>query len=87
MIWGRRGEGGALTLGSRKADDLECPCEPEPKRVFDAILRARLRAVEAAREAMLEGEDERGGTFALGGGGNVILPTVYRHTVNDDRQE
>jgi hypothetical protein len=51
------------------------------------MLRARLSAVEAAREAMLEGEDDRGGAFALGGGGNVILPTAYRYTVNDDRQE
>lgn len=86
MIWGRRGEGGALTLGSLTDDDLECPCEPEPKRVFDAILKARLSAFEAAREAMLEGEDERGGAFALGGGGNVILPTAYRVTVQDDIQ-
>ena len=27
----------------------------------------------AAREAMLEGEEDNGGTFEFGGGGNVML--------------
>jgi hypothetical protein len=38
---------------------------------------ARLRALEAAREAMLDGEEESGGTLVLmvgmGGGGKVML--------------
>jgi hypothetical protein len=77
MICGRRGEGGALVSGSREDNDFECPCEP--KRVLDAILKARLSAFDAAREATLEGDDERGGAFALGGGGNVICPAVDRY--------
>ena len=77
MICGRRGEGGALALGSREGNDFECPCEP--KRVLDAILKARLSALEAAREATLEGDDESGGAFALGGGGNVMCPAAHRY--------
>ena len=77
MICGRRGEGGALVSGSREDNDFECPCEP--KRVLDAILKARLSAFDAAREATLEGDDESGGAFALGGGGHAICPAVCRY--------
>lgn len=44
-----------------------------PNSFLDARLRARLRALEAAREAALVGDDESGGAFGLGGGGNVVL--------------
>lgn len=37
------------------------------------MLRARLRALDAAREARLDGDDESGGTLVLGGGGKVML--------------
>ena len=84
MICGRRGEGGALVSGSREDNDFECPCEP--KRVLDAILKARLSAFDAAREATLEGDDESGGAFALGGGGNVICPAVYHYMFSNHRQ-
>jgi hypothetical protein len=58
----------------------------EPRGFFEAKLIARLRTFEAAREAMLEGEKESGGTLVLmlgvvvlvlGGGGNVMLAPVF----------
>jgi len=33
---------------------------------------ARLRALEAARDAMLDGEDDKGGGALFGGGGKVV---------------
>lgn len=77
MIGALRGDDGILY--SRDGDPLDGP--GEPKSFFDARLIARLRALEAAREAMLEGEEESGGTLVLicgvilvlGGGGKVML--------------
>jgi len=40
------------------------------------MLSARLSALVAAREAMLDGEEDRGGAFEFGGGGKVILFTT-----------
>ena len=42
-----------------------------PNNFLDAKLRARLRALEAARDAALVGDDDRGGALGLGGGGNI----------------
>ena len=53
-------------------DECECECE-WPKSFLDAILSARLSALVAAREAVLDGEEDNGGTFEFGGGGNVML--------------
>jgi hypothetical protein len=77
MIGGLRGDDGVPY--SRDGEPREGP--GEPKSFFEARLMARLRALEAAREAMLEGEDDSGGTLVLmlgvtlvfGGGGNVML--------------
>jgi hypothetical protein len=66
-------------LRSRDGEERECPedeCEREcgcPKSFLEAILSARLSALVAAREAMLDGEEDNGGAFELGGGGKVIL--------------
>jgi hypothetical protein len=46
------------------------------KSFFDARLRARLRVLEAARDAALVGDEERGGALKFGGGGNVVLAFV-----------
>jgi hypothetical protein len=80
IIGGLRGDDDALY--SRDGDPRDAL--GEPKSFFEARLIARLRAFEAAREAMLEGEEESGGTLVLmlgvvvvlGGGGNVMLPPV-----------
>lgn len=37
------------------------------------MLSARLSAFVAAREAMLEGDEDSGGGAAIGGGGKVML--------------
>jgi len=68
MICGRQGDDGTL-LQSFDGDACECPDE----EFFDAGLKALFRAFGAASEAMLEGEEERGGAERLGGGGNVML--------------
>jgi hypothetical protein len=44
-----------------------------PKSFFEARFNARLRAFDAARDATLEGDDESGGAWGFGGGGNVVL--------------
>jgi hypothetical protein len=43
-----------------------------PKSFLDARLSARLSALEAARDAALVGDDDMGGAFGWGGGGNVL---------------
>ena len=53
-------------------DECECECEC-PKSFLEAILSARLRALVAARDAILDGEEDSGGRFEFGGGGKVIL--------------
>jgi len=68
MICGRQGDDGTL-LQSFDGDACECPDE----EFFDAGLKALFRAFGAASEAMLEGEEERGGAEMLGDGGNVML--------------
>lgn len=77
MIGALRGDDGVLY--SREGDPRDGP--GEPKSFLEARLIARLSALEAAREAMLEGEEESGGTLVLilgivvvlGGGGKVML--------------
>jgi hypothetical protein len=44
-----------------------------PNNFLDARVEALLRALDAAREAMLEGVEERGGAEMLGGGGKTLL--------------
>jgi hypothetical protein len=70
MICGRRGDEGALVFAGsgRVRPDDECQ-----NRFFLAMLSARPRALVAAREATLEGDDESGGGTACGGGGKVML--------------
>ena len=57
-------------LPSRDGEPRECP--GEPNNFLVARLMARLRALEAARDAMLDGEDDRGGGALFGGGGKVV---------------
>lgn len=42
-----------------------------PNNFLEAKLRARVRALEAARDAVLVGDDDSGGALGLGGGGNI----------------
>ena len=44
-----------------------------PNNFLDARLIARSRALDAARDAALEGEDDSVGALGCGGGGNVVL--------------
>lgn len=44
-----------------------------PKSFFDARLIARLRALVAARDARLDGDEEREGAWGCGGGGKMAL--------------
>jgi hypothetical protein len=44
-----------------------------PNNFLDARLKVSVRAFDAACEAMLEGEEERGGAEMLGGGGKTLL--------------
>lgn len=69
-----------MTIAGRRGDSRsrEGPGEgePEPKSFLEARLIARLRALEAAREAILEGEEESGGTLVLMLGTAVVLALV-----------
>jgi hypothetical protein len=70
----RLGDEGALRLYSVDGVRRECVGE-WPKSFFEAILRARLRALAAALDATPDGEDDReGGTADTGAGGKVIAP-------------
>lgn len=75
MIGFRRGEGGALVLleTSLEGDALAC-LVLVPNSFFDAKLRARLSALAAALDALLDGDDDNGGgrAWGFGGGGKVI---------------
>lgn len=65
MICGRRGDEGALVLvGSDEGDPRGRPDDECQKRFFLAMLSARPRALDAARDAMLDGEEESGGGTA-----------------------
>jgi len=45
-----------------------------PKSFLEAMLKARFRAFVAARDATLDGDDDKGGRgAAIGAGGKVIL--------------
>ena len=44
-----------------------------PNSFFEAMLSARVNALEAAREAMLVGDDESEGALGFGGGGKEVL--------------
>jgi hypothetical protein len=71
-IIGRRGDDGALVLKSFDEDLRECVAFP--KSFLEAMLRARLSALAAAREAALDGEDDNGGGIGteICVGGKVI---------------
>jgi hypothetical protein len=69
---GRLGDDGALVLKSIDGDLRECVgC---PKSFLEAMVRARLSALAAAREAILDGEDDNDGGAGTetGVGGKVI---------------
>src|SRR5882672_3421326 len=59
IICGRRGLEGALYSRYREGGSVA----PVPNNFLDAKLRARLRALEAAREAALVGDDDKGGAL------------------------
>jgi hypothetical protein len=69
----------------RDAEDDLRPAAP--KSFFDARLSARLSAFDAAREAMLEGEDDNGGggggivPGCCGGGNDVWFPFPFPFAV------
>ena len=69
---GRLGDDGVRILKSID-EDLRA-CVACPKSFLEAIVRARLSALAAAREAIVDGEDDNGGGpgMVAGVGGNVI---------------
>ena len=78
---GRLGDDGALDLMS--FDDL-WGCVACPKSFLDAMLRARLSAFAAAREATLDGEDDKdGGTGAETCVGGKVISFVVTGRYGD----
>jgi len=75
---GRLGDDGVLVLKSND-EDLRV-CVACPKSFLEAMVRARLSALAAAREAILDGEDDIGGGAGTlpGVGGKVIWFVVTR---------
>jgi len=67
-----------FSLDGDDGEFLEVEC---PNNFLDAILKALFNAFVAARDAMLEGEEDNGGGAAIGGGGKVMLWLVSEEGV------